>query len=421
MGTSRPPSLDYASFACLVGYLTFYDRKLAIGAAAAGLIAGVVAGNVARLAVIATAGVWLIQRVPGDISLTDVLVAAAGAAALVAGAAHTIHPRGRVVLRAFTVYLLSLTVTLLYNHNLRSDFEWFHRIALVAGAVWVGAWLVSTGLHRAALRLLLAVTTVIAAVTLVTGASTGFGSPAQPLGFQKNFIGSIVATVLLLLLAAHRKFDLRAPTLRWCVLLLIGGLVATHSRGAMIGASVGTLIWFFRSSARETPRVRSFAVLAAIGISVFTGVSIHNQLRHRTYTSFTQRTLVEQDTRRLWMKHPWTGVGLRFFKTSRYAGYQPPNNVFDEILAEAGVFGLAGFVVFIGGALYGLGRLHGDLATAGLCTVTARFVHGLFDVYWTGGTTTLAWIVAGMGLAAALVESLATSETSPLTTASIPT
>ena len=100
------------------------------------------------------------------------------------------------------------------------------------------------------------------------------------------------------------------------------------------------------------------------------------------------------------MQHPFTGVGLRFFKTPQYSGFQPPNNIIDEVLAEAGLFGFAGFVIFVFGALKGLGRLQGELAVAGLCVVTARFVHGLFDIYWTGGTTTLAWIVAGMGLAA---------------------
>ena len=55
--------------------------------------------------------------------------------------------------------------------------------------------------------------------------------------------------------------------------------------------------------------------------------------------------------------------------------------------------------MFVIGSLLGLGRLQGDLATAALCVVSARFVHGLFDIYWTGGTTPLPWIVAGMALA----------------------
>jgi O-antigen ligase len=391
--------LFVAGCALLVGYLALHNERLAVGAAGIGLVAGAIAGNAARLAVIATAGVWLIHRVPGNVSVTDVLIAFAGAAALSSGAAQAIHLRGRVVLRSFAIYLACLVVTLTYNQSLRADLEWLHRVALVAGAVWAGAWLVSRGLHRAALRLMLAVTLFFATLALADGLSSGFSLAAQPLGYQKNFVGSIVVTVLLVLLAARNEFELPRSVLRASAAVLVGGLFATHSRGAMLAAGVGLLIWFFRESRRATGGLRLAAVVVAIGISVFTEVSINGELNQGAYSSFTQRTQVEQATRRLWKEHPLTGVGLRFFDTPQYAGYQPPNNVFDEVMAEAGVLGLAGFLVFVFGSLYGLGRIRGDLATAGLCVVAARFTHGLFDIYWTGGTTTLVWIIAGMGLA----------------------
>src|SRR5690348_9339127 len=123
-GFARPAFLlCAAAYSALTGYLAFHDSKLATGAAAIGLLAGVLARNVARIAVVATAGVWLIHRVPGNVSITDVLVAGAGLAALVSGAAEAIHPRGRLVLRSFTVYLASLSITLAFNQDLRADFE----------------------------------------------------------------------------------------------------------------------------------------------------------------------------------------------------------------------------------------------------------------------------------------------------------
>jgi hypothetical protein len=245
------------------------------------------------------------------------------------------------------------------------------------------------------------VTVLFAALAVVHGLGSGFGQPASPLGYQKNFVGSIFATVLLLLLAAHREFQLPRALLRAAGVLLLAGLFATHSRGAMIAAGVGTLIWFFRESGRASGGLRTAALAAAIGISIFTAISVNGELNQGTYSSLTQRTQVDQATRQLWKEHPLTGVGLRFFDTPRYVGYQPPNNFVDEALAEAGVFGLAGFVVFVLGSLVGLARLRGDLAAAGLCVVAARFSHGLFDIYWTGGTTTVVWIIAGMGLASA--------------------
>jgi hypothetical protein len=393
------------TYAAMVGYLALHDRRLAIGAAALGLLAGVVAENLARLAIVATVGVWLIERVPGNVSVTDVLIGLAGVAAALSGAGEAIHPRGRLVLRSFAFYLATLSVTLAFNHSFRSDVEWLHRIALVSGAVCVGAWLVVTGLERTALRLSLTVASCVAAVTLVEGATVGFTQTIRPLGYQKNFVGSILATVLITLLVAHRRFALPGRVIRFSTLLLIGGLVASHSRGAMVALAVGVLIWFFRGSPGANQRLRAAAIVAAIGVSVFTAVSVWGELHQGAgrHNSLTVRSEVEKQTRDLWIHHPWTGVGLRFFKTPRYAGYQAPNNVIDEIAAEAGIFGILGFLVFMGGALIGLGRLHGDLATAGLCVVAARFAHGLFDIYWTGGTTTLAWIVAGMGLAGAMV------------------
>jgi O-antigen ligase len=212
--------------------------------------------------------------------------------------------------------------------------------------------------------------------------------------------------VLLVLLAAHRHFGLSQRVLVMCAVLLLGGLIASHSRGAMVALGAGTLIWFFREARRASPKLRVAAIVAAVGIAIFAGTSVWNELHQApgTHSSLTVRSAVEKETRALWIHHPWTGVGLRFFKTPRYAGYQAPNNVFDEIAAEAGILGIFGFAVFVIGSLVGLGRLRGDLATAGLCAVAARFTHGLFDIYWTGGTTTLPWIIAGMGLASATLR-----------------
>lgn len=386
--------------AAAMGYLAIHDRRLALGVAAAALLLGLVAANAARVAVLAMVGVWLIPRLPGNISVTDVLVALAAVAALAAGVGRTLDARARIVLRAFALYLVALLLTLSFNQTLRADLEWFHRIALVAGAILVGAWLVRTGLHHRALQLLLAVTAAISVIALVDTTSHGF-APAQPLDYQKNFIGSLTATVLLVLVAAHREFELPRRILVLASLFVAGGLVASQSRGAIVAVVAGLLIWFFRTPSKSSRSLRRIALIIAICLGVFAGISIRNELHQRTYNSFTQRTQVEQATRQLWKAHPFTGVGLRFFKTPRYAGYQPPNNVVDEVLAEAGVIGLAGFVAFVVGSLWGLARLRGALATAALCVVAARFIHGLFDIYWTGGTTTLPWIIAGMALAAA--------------------
>ena len=57
------------------------------------------------------------------------------------------------------------------------------------------------------------VTALISGFAVLYSVSHGF-APAQPLGYQKNFIGSITATVLLTLLAAHNEFRLPGGWLR---------------------------------------------------------------------------------------------------------------------------------------------------------------------------------------------------------------
>lgn len=395
--------LGVTACAATVGYLTLENRPLAVLATLAALVLAVIARNVAWLAVMAVAGVWVISRAPGlDVSYTDLLVASAGAAAWVAGVGHTLRPASRILFGSFAFFLGTLTVTLAYNHSLRSDFEWFHRIAIVAGAVFVGAWLVRAGLHRTALRALLAVTVFMSLVAVAESVASGF-APAYPFGYQKNFVGSITATVLLVLLAAPGEFGLSARWQRIAAASTTAGLLASQSRGAMLAFAAGVLIWSLRrpTQLRGVRRRRAIVLLFAVALAFFAALSVREELKapETTINSVTQRIQIARTTRQLWIEHPYTGVGLRFFKTPAYAEYQPPNDVVNEALAEAGVLGLLGFVVFVIGSLVGLNRLQGDLATAALCVVAARFVHGLFDIYWTGGTTALPWIVAGMALA----------------------
>jgi hypothetical protein len=398
-----------------VGYLTFENQPLAILGALAAVMLAIAARDVAWVAVVAVVGVWAIRRAPDvDVSYTDLLVAGAGAVAWAGGVGRTLRPAARVVLGSFAFFLGTLAVTLAYNQSLRSDFEWFHRIALVAGAIFVGAWVVRAGLHRTALRALLAVTVVVSVAAVVDSVSSGF-APAYPLWYHKNFVGSITATVLLVLLAAPGEFRLPDRWLRLAGASTAAGLLASQSRGAMIAFAAGVLIWSFRRPVQSgrVYRRRAILLLFAITLVFIAALSVRHQLQAEahgtTINSLTQRADVAKTTRRLWMAHPYTGVGLRYFKTPAYAGYQPPNDLVDEALAEAGLLGLLGLVVFVVGSLVGLSRLQGDLATAALCVVASRFVHGMFDIYWSGGTTSLPWMIAGMALASQAAQQRSTA------------
>jgi O-Antigen ligase len=388
-------------FAAGLGYVVAHKPAYAVALGIFAFGVAVTTGNFARLGVIAIASVWLTQRAPGlNVSFSDILVAGAAVAAWVAGAGQHLQRPGRFLFRCLAFYLATLSVTLVYNHSFRSDFEWFHRIALVAGAILVGAWMVRAGLQHRALQALLATTTVVAADAVVKAATSGF-APVYPFGIQKNFVGSLTATLLLVVIAAPGAFRLPTPWLRAAGVVAAGGLAATQSRGAMLAFITGALIWYFRTHRDRRRRQWKFALVFAIAFAVLAGALLRSQLQQNNpHGSVAQRFQISRETRKLWHDHPWTGVGLRFFARPQYAStYSPPNNVVDEALAESGIPGMIGFAVFLIGAIVAVSRARGELALAGLAVTCGRFVHGFVDIYWVAGTTALAWIIAGMGLA----------------------
>lgn len=393
-------------YAAAATYAASLSTFLAVAMVAVGVLVAWTWDDISRITVLAVPGVWLITRIPGlDVSVTDALVTAAGVAALLAGVARSLQPPARLLFGAFGFYLLTLSVTVLVNHSIRSDLEVFHRIGLVGGGLLAGALLVRQGKEHHALRALLAVTVVVSAVAIMDAVQSGF-QPSFPLGYHKNFLGSIAATTLVTLLAAGRHFRLPRGLLVASSVVVALGLAASQSRAGMLAVALGVMLWFARvDGERRRRHWKVFVVLGGIFAAIALS-SVSTQLDQQDageQNSITQRLEVEAATQLLWQEKPLTGVGVRFFDLPEFVGYQPPNNVLNEILAEAGFPGLIGFLVFAAGSILALWRCQGDLAVAGLCVVAARFAHGLVDIYWTGGTTTLPWLIAGMGLAALAV------------------
>lgn len=394
--------LGAVTYGAAVGFLASDSNRLAVVATLAGAALALVLWRSVALAVIAVPCVWIVQRAPGiDVSYPDVIVAVAAVLAFLAGAHRSLSPNASIVLRSFSFYLGMLLGSVVFNHSVRSDFEWFHRLFIVAGAILVGAWLVREGYQHIALRALLIITGVVSVLAVAESVTHG-GAAAYPLWFHKNFVGSLAATTLLVLATAPREFRIRQSWLRLLTLTVLFGLLASQSRGAFLALALGLFIWFFRSNRERRRTAGLFVAVALIGFVAFVGLSVRTQLSDQQvnpHSSISQRVEVETATRELWKQHPFTGVGLRFFARPEFQGYQPPNDVLNETLAEAGFPGLVGFLIFAGGTVMGLLRRRDALAIAALCVVSGRFLHGLVDIYWVAGTTTLPWLIAGMGLA----------------------
>lgn len=400
----RHPGLVTAALvvvlAAISGAVAAHSSHLAVLVCLGALLMGLAATDLAYVAVACVPAVWIVQRAPViNVSYPDVLVAGTGAAAFLAGVHKKLQPSNRLLFSSFGLYLGSLTGSLAYHQYLRSDLEWLHRVGLVAGAALVGAWTVQRGLHHRALQLLLLVASVVSISAVVYSFRHGFAA-AYTLGFQKNYLGSITAQTLIVALVAGKEFRLPTRWFRLGVALTFLGMLASQSRGSMLTLAVGLTVWFLRTGKHRRYGQRRMVAFLVLALAVFVGISVKAQIdAHSRFGSIGQRLTVEAQTQQLWIHHPLTGVGLRFFDLPQFAGYQPPNNVLNEILAEAGVPGLIGFLVFIVGSVLALYRARGDLALAGLSIVVGRFTHGLVDIYWVAGTTTLTWLIAGMGLA----------------------
>jgi O-antigen ligase len=158
-------------------------------------------------------------------------------------------------------------------------------------------------------------------------------------------------------------------------LLLVAGIVATGSRGGVVGLGVVALVLM----ARAAPRLRRKYVLAvAICAAAFVAASDEAQMaRFKTiFAPESDYNLTDREGRvQVWMRgmrymltHPLVGVGIGGFETAegvlsgkRNVGYgiryTNAHNSFVQLGAELGVIALAAFVVAWWSAARGCRRI----------------------------------------------------------------
>lgn len=354
-------------------------------------------------AVLAVPALFASLRV-GPTSLADLALLGAAALALPALIGTPALTALQPLQRALAVYLLLLIPTLVFNQTLEADVEWFHRALLVSGATLVGAWLVLAGQVRTALRAFVAVASCVGVAAVVTTLAGGL-QPAYPLGLHKNFAGTLLALALILCLTAPRTLGLGAVSRAAFMTILAVGTAATQSRGAMLGAAIGAVLWLFTPHDGKLVSRRS-RLLGAVGAVVFIGfatLSVQEQAQSEqaSTNSLGVRREVEAYTQELWRGSPVVGVGIRYFNTGDFGQFgTASNNAINSELAESGVLGAAGFVIFHSAALIILfRRRRTEIGIAALATVSGNLVHGMVDIYWSAGVSPLPWMLTGMALA----------------------
>jgi hypothetical protein len=398
----------------VLGAVTASNAKYGVAAAAAVFLLTLMVRRPANVAIIALVGTCISQRIggasdapgtSGGLAISDVLLIGAAFLALPAMLSTREMRRLRNAFLGVAIYLACLMPSVMINSSTRAYLEWVHRLVLVGGSLLIGGWIVREGLTKAALRWLAAVSCLVALAAIENTSVHGLG-PASPFGWHKNFIGALLAVVIVVVAAANDWLELRLRVQAFAILLLAGGLLASQSRGGILAAVAGLLVAYLVDPRGHSRRARTLALFVALGLSTFAFISVRDQLNQsqadRNTNSIGVRFNVEKETRRIWRTSPDVGVGLKYFVTGDYGpSAAAPNNVVDNELAESGVIGLAGFVVLQGtllGVAFRRKREH-KLVAVGLGVVTGLLLHGQVDIYWIAGSASLPFVILGMALA----------------------
>lgn len=312
-------------------------------------------------------------------------------------------PPMRALLWLSAAYQAATLFTVIANPFLANTVEWFHAWLLISGGLIVGWAVGRAGYAAKGLTLLLLAGVVIALSTIVQGAiQVGQGElgpvyPTWPFEMHKNFVGTVLA---FLAVVAYT----RPPWLRWgrapaltAFWLFVAGIVFSQSRQGLVALAAALVVVSMR---RDPELRRSRIILLAVAPAlVAVGTAVRDEIATgNVHYSVLERLSWYEDTWTIWERAPVFGVGLRYWVAGRVEFNVQPPNAEMEMLASAGVLGLAGFVVLFGGALLVLWRVPARYGTLAFAVLLARVVQGQFDLFWIAVQASVPFVVIGICL-----------------------
>jgi hypothetical protein len=375
--------------------------------ALAALVVGAVLTSSVPLAIalMAMPGLLIVQRVGfgvGDLSVSDVALAAAfGTAMLLAKRPFSRSLRQLLWLNFF--YQFTTLFTVIVNPYVANTVEWFHAWLLVSGALIVGWALGAGGYARLALSLIVVSACAIAVLTFVQGlidfASGDFGPvyPSWPFPMHKNFVGTTLAFAAIIVYINPDWVGWTRGWSRFAFWLLVGGVLLSQSRQALIGLIAAVLIAVVRRKVTGRSRFVIFLIIPAAWLIVSMVIEqIESQERHN---SVFQRLDWFREVYHYWRESPVFGHGLRYWYNDPSLPFQPPQAEM-EVLASAGLFGLVGFVVMWIGVIVVLWRVNPRFGTLAVAVVFCRIVQAQFDLFWVAAGVSIPFVIAGICLGA---------------------
>jgi O-antigen ligase len=276
----------------------------------------------------------------------------------------------------------------------------------------------STEMIYKGLLVLIAGTSVMAIALLARyGASaTARISGTYLPGLNKNAAGSFQAAgaILAYVLQMRKRGKFRG-WLVGAVVLNVAGLLATGSRGGMLGAAVGIVSVTVLLKRRKAMGIGIVALIVATYLTVLApAIATKTSVSGSTNTS-ELRVVLWKDAIKQIESRPVFGSGARTYYDFKY-DQQDPNNLFLLTWAEEGLPGMAALIWLLVSFIRLLRRARRlPLDTAILCfavggVAISLLAHFQVDVSWARGATSL--LFAAMGLLVGLFR-LAAVETPP--------
>ena len=355
----------------------------------------------------AVPGLLISQRIGiggGDLSVSDAALAVAFGTALLLGQRPYSRPL-RNLLWLNLLYQFATLFTVIVNPYAANTLEWVHSWLLISGALIVGWALGAAGYARLALSLIVFTACVIAGLTVFVAilqysvGNFGPAAPSWPIPMHKNFVGTVFAFAAII---AYLNPDWVGWTRGWSRLafwLLATGVVVSQSRQALVGLMAAVVIAIIRGGGRSrSSRALLLLLLIPAGWLVVSMVveQVESQNQHN---SVFQRLDWFREVYHYWREAPIFGHGLRYWYNPGELGYQPPQGEL-EVLASAGVVGLAAFIVMCIGILLVLWHVDPRFGTLAVAVVLCRLVQAQFDLFWVAAQVSIPFVITGICLGA---------------------
>ncbi|WP_136707708.1 O-antigen ligase family protein [Agromyces sp. H66] len=359
------------------------------------------------IALMAMPALFVAQRAGiggADVSASDVALAAAFGTAVLLGS-RPYSRELRAMLWFNFGYQFATLITVIVNPFAQNTIEWFHAWLLISGALIVGWAIGRGGYARWAFTAMLITGCVLAAGTVVSGVLQYAGGnlgpvyPWIPLPMHKNFVGTALAFVALIAYVNPPWAELSQRWTRPALWLLLIAIVMSQSRQAWIGLVVSVLVIAVRRGGQS--KLILLLVIPAVWLTVSMVLEqLDSQNRHN---STFQRLEWFREVYAYWKHAPIFGHGLRFWYVDDTVPYQPPQAEL-EVVASAGLFGLAAFFIMWVGFVMVLRRIDKVYGTLALAVILSRIVQAQFDLFWAGVQTSVPFVIAGICLGALALQ-----------------